>query len=616
MQPSGPRQTVRFGPFEGSLQDRELRKQGIRVTLQAQPFAVLECLLARPGELVTRDELRLLLWPNGTFVDFDKSLNTAVMKLREALGDSAQAPLFVETVGRHGYRFIAHVETQPPITAPTPLSAETASTRVSRRTVVVGLALLAPLLVAAVAWQVWRSRQPDAGPIRSLAVLPFANLSSDPEQEYLADGITDALITELAGIRSLRVISRQSVIRYKENAKPMPEIARELGVDGIVEGAVHRSGSRVRVSVQVVHGSRDEHLWARSFEGEAGDMFALQAEIARAVANGVRVKLTAPEQARFARAADADVDPEAYDLYLRGRYFYNRLLVDDMETVLLKCVSYQQQAVQKDPRFAAAHASLAWCHFPLAYFGLLPPWEATPRLEKHARKALELDPDLAEGHLALAGSFFLQFDWAGADVEFRKAIESNPGDAQIRQMYCFFLFAVGRFEESLSQSAQGLRIDPFYPWLSMNHASALFELGRVEEALAEARQIVEIDSPTQAILGVLYLRLGREQEALAEFERIGWDEGIARIRGLRGDASGLRSLLARLQERAQQRYVSPIDFAVLLTALGEKDAAFARLEEAYRTKATRLHSLKTSWNFRPLRSDPRWSDLVHRLKLG
>jgi TolB-like protein/DNA-binding winged helix-turn-helix (wHTH) protein len=614
MQPSGPRQTVRFGPFEGSLQDRELRKQGIRVTLQAQPFAVLECLLARPGELVTRDELRQLLWPNGTFVDFDKSLNTAVMKLREALGDSAQAPLFVETVGRHGYRFIAHVETQPPITRPAlPFKyPEPAPTRVSRRTVVVGLALLAPLLVAAVAWQVWRSRQPDAGPIRSLAVLPFDNLSSDAEQEYLADGITDALITELAGIRSLRVLSRQSVIRYKDSAKPLPEIARELGVDGIVEGAVLRSGSRVRVSAQVVHGPRDEHLWARSFEGAAGDMLALQAEIARAVASGVRVKLTAPEQARLAQATD--VDPEAYDLYLRGRYFYNRLVVDDMETVLLRSVSYLQRAVQKDPRFAAAHANLSFCYFALAYFALLPPWEATPRMEMHARKALELDPELAEGHLALAGSLFLQFDSAGADAEFRKAVESNPGDVQIRQWYAYFLFTVGRFDESLAQSAQGLRIDPFFRWLSENHTWALFELGRGEEALAEARQL-EIDSADPATLGRLYLLLGREQEALAEFERIGSEKGIARIRALRGDPSGLRVLLARLNEEAQRRYVSPVDFAVLLTALGEKDAAFARLEEAYRTKATRLHFLKTSWDFIPLRSDPRWSDLVHRLKL-
>jgi tetratricopeptide (TPR) repeat protein len=343
-------------------------------------------------------------------------------------------------------------------------------------------------------------------------------------------------------------------------------------------------------------------------------MLALQAEIARAVADGVRVKLTAPEQARLAQTAD--VDPEAYDLYLRGRHFYNhRVEADNFETGLLKCVSYLQRAVQKDPRFAVAHATLAFCYFPLGHAGLLPPWEATPRMEMHARKALELDPELAEGHLALAGSLFRQFDWAGAEAEYRKAIEASPGNAHFRQWYAYFLNTVGRWDESLAQSTQGLRIDPFYPWLSAHHATALFELGRVEEALAEGRQIAENFSADPTILGSLYLRLGREQEALAEFERIGWEEGIARVRALRGDPSGLRALLVRLHELAQQRYVSPVEFALLHTALGEKDAAFARLEEAYRTKATLLPALKTSWEFAPLRSDPRWSDLVHRLKL-
>ena len=610
-----PPPVVRFASFELDVCTGELHKAGARVKLQDKPFRLLAALLERPGELVTREELCGRLWPADTFVDFDNSLNNAVNRVRAALGDAADRPRFVETVGGYGYRFIAPVETTPQVApVPAPSAAAKPPPRVAWRKVVIGLALLAPLLAGTAGWQAWRSRQPYAGPLRSLAVLPFDNLSADREEEYLADGITDALITELAGIRSLRVISRQSVLRYKDSAKPMPEIARELGVDGIVEGAVLRSGNRVRVSAQIIHAPRDQHLWARNFEGGTGDMLVLQAEIARSVANGVRATLTAPEQARFAHAAD--VDPEAYDLYLRGRYFYNRLLVDDMETVLLKCVSYLQQAVQKDPRFALAHATLAFCYVPLAHFGLLPPWDATPRIEKHARKALELDPDLAEGHLALATSLFFQFDWAGAEAEYRKAIESNPGDAQIRQMYCYFLLTVGRFDESLAQSAQGLRIDPFYPWLSSNHVAALIELGRGEEALAEARQIVESDSASPEILGRLYLRLGREQEALAEFERSGSQEGIARIRALRGDPSGLRALVDRLNERAQQHYVSPVDFARLHTALGEKDAAFARLEEAYRTKATRMQVLKTSWDFIPLRSDPRWGDLVHRLKLG
>jgi TolB-like protein/DNA-binding winged helix-turn-helix (wHTH) protein/tetratricopeptide (TPR) repeat protein len=611
---TAPPPIVRFATFEVDLRAGELHNAGARVRLQDKPFRLLAALLERPGELVTREELCGRLWPSDTFVDFDNSLNNAVNRVRAALGDAAEHPRFVETVGRRGYRFIATVETPPPLTPALPPSPpETAPARGGPRTVVVGLALLAALLVAAAGWQAWRFRQPDAGPIRSLAVLPFDNLSADREEEYLADSITDALITELAGIRSLRVISRQSVIRYKDSAKPMPEIARELGVEGIVEGAVLRSGSRVRVSAQVIHAPRDEHLWARTFDGTAGDMLPLQTEIARAVADGVRATLTAPEQARITHAAN--VDPEAYDLYLRGRYFFNRRGVDDMETVLLKCVSYMQQAVEKDPRFALAHATLAFCYVPLAHMGALPPSEVIPRLEKHARSALELDPELAEGHIALATSFFLQFDWAGAEAEYRKAIESNPGDALVRTWYSFFLLQLGRSEEAVSQSAQGLQTDPFSPFLWGNQVMALADLGRSDEAVARARQMVEIDPATRDVLGSLYLRLGREQEALAEFERAGSEEGIARIRALRGDPSGLRALLGRLHERAQARYVSPVDFAVLLTALGEKDAAFARLEEGYRAKAPALKALKTSWELSPLRSDPRWADLVHRLKL-
>jgi TolB-like protein/DNA-binding winged helix-turn-helix (wHTH) protein len=609
-----PLPVVRFATFELDVRAGELHKAGARVKLQDKPFRLLAALLERPGELVTREELCGRLWPSDTFVDFDNSLNNAVNRVRAALGDAADRPRFVETVGGYGYRFIAPVETVPKVApAPIPSAPARRTPRVSRRTVIVGLALLAPLLAAAAGWQAWRSRQPYAGPIRSLAVLPFDNLSADRDDEYLADGITDVLITELAGIRSLRVISRQSVLRYKDSPKPMPEIARELGVDGIVEGAVLRSGSRVRVSAQIIHAPRDQHLWARNFEGVAGDMLALQAEIARSVANGARATLTAPEQARFAHAAD--VDPEAYDLYLRGRYYFNRRWAGDMGTALLKGVSHLERAVQKDPRFALAHATLAFCYVPLANFGVLPPSEALPRLELHARKALELDPELPEGHLALASSFFLQFDWERAEVEYRKAIESNPGDAHVRLWYSYFLLTVGRLEESLAQSAQGMRTDPFHPLLFENHVEALAELGRGDEALAWARQEVEIEPRTRE-LGRQYLRLGREEEALAEFERAGWEEGIARIRALRGDPSGLRALLVRLDERAKKGYVSPVEFAVLLTALGEKDAAFARLEEAYRTKTPRLKDLKTSWEFAPLRSDPRWVDLVDRLKLG
>lgn len=609
-----PPPVLRFATFEVDLRAGELRQDGARVRLQDKPFRLLAALLEHPGDLVTREELCRRLWPSDTFVDFDNSLNNAVNRVRAALGDAADQPRFVETVGRRGYRFVAPVEPAPPATAaspPTTVGEPPVRTRLRR--VVVGVVLLA-LAGAGAGWLAWRSRPEPADAIRSLAVLPFDNLSADAEQEYLADGVTDALITELAGIRSLRVISRQSVIRYKDSARPLPEIAAELGVDGIVEGTVLRSGDRVRVNAQLIHAPRDQHLWARNFDRAADDMLALQADIARAVADGVRATLTAPEQEHFAQAHR--VDPAAYDLYLRGRYSFNRRWAGDMEAALLKCVDHLQQAVERDPRFAVAHATLAFCHTPLANMGFVPPWEAIPRIEEHARKALALDPDLSQGHLALASSSFLQFDWAEAEAEYLKAIESNPGDADARLWYSFFLYQLGRFEESAVQSARGLENDPFHPLLIGNNAHAFAELGRVDEALALSRRMLEIEPSTRADLGRLYLRLGREREALEEFEKAGSEEDIARIRAMRGDPSGLRAMLGRLNERARHRYVSPVDFAVLHTALGDKDAAFARLEEAYRTKAPRLKELKTYWEFVPLRSDPRWSELVHRLKMG
>ena len=375
MASTAPAPIVRFSTFELDLRAGELRRAGVRVKLQDKPFRLLVALLERPGEVVTREELFRRLWPSDTFVDFDNGLNNVVNKVRAALGDAADSPRFVETVGRHGYRFIAPVDPAPPPPVPAP-APDVATSKPPRAVPRRLLAVAAVVVVVALAVAATRegTREVPAAPIRSLAVLPFDTLSAARDDEYLADGVTDALITELAGIRALRVISRQSVIRYKGSQKGLPEIARELDVDALVEGSVVRSGNRLRVTAQLVHGPDDRHLWARSFERAEGDMLALQADIARAVAAGVRATLTAPEQARLARAED--VDPAAYDLYLRGRYFFNRRWLGDVEGSLLKCVEYVGKAVEKDPRFALAHATLAFCHVPLANFGFAAPEDA------------------------------------------------------------------------------------------------------------------------------------------------------------------------------------------------------------------------------------------------
>src|SRR5271157_358880 len=383
-----------FQDFELDLTSGELHKAGQKVALAPKAFEVLRALMERPGEVVTREELRVQLWAADTFVEFDDSLNHAVKKLRQALSDSAEDPRFIETLPRHGYRFIG-------LTKSVPTAGERSKSRRRKAVEVValGLTLVALLAVLAV-FDVgkWRSRllgHPGGPPIRSLAVLPLSNLTGDPQQDYFADGMTDALITDLAKIRSLKVISRTSVMQFKDAKKPLPEIARALGVDGILEGSVQRSGGRVRITAQLIRASTDAHLWSESYERDARDILTLQGEVARAVAREIKIALTPEESTHLFRARP--VNPEAYDLSLKGLYFQNK----DNPEGHLKASEYFQRAVDIDPTYAPAQAGLSIAYSTAALYGVLPFRDALPKAKAAARRALELDESLTEAHLAL-----------------------------------------------------------------------------------------------------------------------------------------------------------------------------------------------------------------------
>ena len=311
------RGAVRFGVFEVDLRAGELRKQGVKIKLQEQPFHLLQMLLEHPGEIVTREELRGRIWPADTFVDFDQGLNNAIKRLRESLSDSPENPRFIETIPRHGYRFIANLGVTP-------------------------------------------------GQIKSLAVLPLENLSRDPEQEYFAEGLTEALITTLAKIGELRVVSRTSAMQYKGVHKPLREIARELEVNAIVEGTVLRAGRRVRITAQLIDAPKESHLWAESYERDLRNVLALQTEVAQAIAREIRVKLTPLDQARFADAPA--VDPDAYEAYLKGRYHWNRR----SGAAVKKAIQWFQRAISKDPSYAAAYTGLADAYLSLVADSLMP----------------------------------------------------------------------------------------------------------------------------------------------------------------------------------------------------------------------------------------------------
>ena len=466
---------LRFGVFELDLRSGELRKHGSKIRLQAQPFQVLAMLLQHQGEVVSREELQKQLWPADTFVDFDHGLNKAINKIREALGDSAESPRFVETVARRGYRFLAEVKAADAVAVQTlePTSRfesaakgadlavpvpELAPAAHPRRSAMwsTSVALVVMIFAALAVWAIYSPKHPSAV-IRSLAVLPLESLSNDASQDYFADGMTDELISDLGQISALRVISRTSVMTYKRARKPLPQIARELNVDAVVEGTVLRSGDRVRITAQLIEAASDKHLWSQSYEGDLRDTLALQNEVARAIAAQIQIKLNPQEQAALKNVKA--VKPDAYESYLKGRYFWNKRTAESLKVAL----AYFNQAIDEDPNYAQAYSGLADTYALLGdwQYAVMTAKEALPNAKAAATKALQLDPALGEAHNSLA--FVLDgFDWdlQSGGKEFQRAIELNPGYATAHHWYAWHLCLLGRYQEALAEMKRTESLDP------------------------------------------------------------------------------------------------------------------------------------------------------------
>ena len=617
-----PLHIVRFGVFEVDLRAGELRKSGLKVRLQEKPFQVLEMLLEHPGEIVTREELQKKLWPENTFVDFDHSMNTAVTKLREALGDTADNPRFVETLARRGYRFIYPVA---PVSPPAAVGAGSARPREGRALPYKLVALVAGLVVATLAVllglnvtglrdhllkAVGAVREPPLR-IQSIAVLPLENLSRDPEQEYFADGMTEELVTYLGRVSALRVISRTSVMQYKGAKKPLAQIARELNVDAIVEGAVLRSGNRVRITAQLIQANPEKHLWADSYERDLRDVLALQGDVAQAIAREVQVKLTPQAQSRLARARP--VNPEAYEAYLRGRHFWALNYGEAPEAL-----AYFQKATRLDPTFAPAYGGMA-LYYTEAGFSQ-PPKEAFPKAMEAARKALQLDPELAEAHAALGyAKLNYEWDWAGAEREFRKAGELNPGSSDAHWMYAVYLTAMTRFEEAMSEAKRARQVDPFSPMV--NHVGAWVSMNarRYDEAIAQFKSTLKIEpgyGPAHFWLANCYTLKGMYPEAYREFKAAGTASGdpvLGYLDAVAGKKKEALKALEALKRTAEHAYVDPHSMAILYCGLGDKDGAFACLEKAYAERSASMPQMKMEPWFDLLCSDPRFQDLLRRM---
>jgi TolB-like protein/DNA-binding winged helix-turn-helix (wHTH) protein/Tfp pilus assembly protein PilF len=637
-----PRSTpvVRFGTYEVSLQSGEVRKAGLRVRVQQQPMKLLEILLERPGEVVTREELRSRVWPSESFGDFDQALNIAIGKLRSALGDSAENPRFIETLPKRGYRFIADVSVldadappkRPesvagdlPVTEPGhTLQGIRLAVAPERRLwltpgVIVALALVLSLSILSV-W-LFRSRSPAPGGIRSLAVLPLDNLSGDASQNYFADGMTDELITDLSQISALRVISRTSVMVYKGARKPLPQIARELNVDAVVEGTVLRSGDQVRITAQLIDASTDKHLWSQSYEGDLRDTLALQNRVATAIADQIRVNLTPQEQAALKNVKV--VNPEAYESYLKGRYFWNKRTADGLQGAL----AYFNQAIEEDPKYAQAYSGLADTYALLGdwQYAVMTPREAFPKAKAAAIKALELDSALGEAHNSLA--FILDgFDWdldAGGK-QFRSAIELNPGYATAHHWYAWHLSLLGQYDEAIAEMRKAESLDPLSLIINADLAELLVLAHSYDEAIRRSRKTIEMD-PNFALahnqLAQAYLQKHMYDEAVAEMQRAvelsrsspTCMANLARAYIASGKRSEAIKLLSDLKKRSNPGYSNASEIAMIYASLGDPDQAMNWLEKGFEERFNPGVLLRPG--FDPLRSDSRFQNLVHRIGL-
>jgi len=624
-----------FGVFEVDLRAGELRKRGLKVRLQQQPFQVLAMLLEHAGEVVGREDLQKRLWPADTFVDFGHGLNKAVNKIRDALGDSSESPRFIETVGRRGYRFVADVRVAYPAPVPTAElapqpepppdllgrehpagSLPPVSRRRTPRVWPISASILVVVLASLALWQ--RNSGTSPAVIRSLAVLPLESLSNDASQDYFADGMTDELISDLGQISALRVISRTSVMAYKHTRKSLPQIARELNVDAVVEGTVLRSGDDVRITAQLIDGSADRHLWSQSYQGELRNTLALQNNVARAIADQIRISVNPQEQSALRNVRV--VNPVAYESYLKGRFFWNKRTADGLKVAL----AYFNEAIDEDPKYAQAYSGLADTYALLGdwQYAVMTPKEALPQAKAAAMKALELDSALGEAHTSLA--FCLDgFDWnfEAAGSEFRRAIELNPGYATAHHWYAWHLALLHRYDEAIVEMKKAMNVDPLSIIINADLAELLSLAHATEESIQQSRKTIEMD-PAFALahnhLGQAYLQKHMNREAVEELqEAVKLSNGsptcianLARANAVSDKKSEAIKLLGDLKKRSTPGQSFASEIAVIYASLGDTDQAMNWLEKGHEERFNPGVLIRPG--FDPLRADPRFEDLVRR----
>lgn len=571
----------RFGIFELDLQARELRRRGVAVKLQEKPFQILEALVERPGQVVSRKELSQKLWPS-TFVGFDRSLNTAVNSLRRALGDLPANPRFLETRARLGYRFVAPVEAIP----------------------------------GPAAAQFHGDDRLD-----SIAVLPFRNLRNDSETEYLSDGMSDTLINQLSRLPDVRVMSRSTVFRYKGSDADPKSIGRALNVRALLTGTVSLRGDLLMIAAELVDAVGGWRLWGEQYRVKFTDIFAVQDKISAEIINKLRVRLTV--EARRSVAKHYTADSEAYRDYLRGQYEENKMTQESLK----KAISHFENAIRRDEQFALPYASLSSAYALLAYFGISSSRETMPEAERMARKALEIDEGLAEVRLSLAGILkSFHWDWAGAELEYKKALELNPNYGRAHQWYADYLASVSRTTESIQEMRRALDLDPLSLVVNMELAWVFYMAHEYDRAVEQALRTLEIEPnfyPAHHVLGLAHEQLGRPEHALRHCQTAlkGSPENpislaaVSHALGSMGRMKEAKKLLNGLLDQARHEYIPPFAVAIVYAGLGDLSQSLAWLERAYNERDVWLVWVRRDPRLDCLSQRPEFHSVLDRMQI-
>ena len=633
---------LRFGDFVLSPRERSLYKHGVRLKLHGQPFEILLLLLGRPGEAVTREELQAKLWSDNTFVDFEHGLNTAIKKLRQTLGDSADVPRFIETVPRVGYRFIAPVSSgvapvteigpglqiasEKPSGKNPPYSPVTPVRSFRQWPALVTSSMLMILLVSV--YFALRRPKPRPQPTRiMLAVLPFDNLTGDASQDYFSDGLTEEMISQLGRLdpQHIGVIARTSIMSYKHRSESLGKVGHELGVEYVLEGSVRRDSQDVRISAQLIQVRDQTHVWARQYDRQLSSLLVLQSEIAQEIADEIQLTLD-EAHTRVPAGPRIDTSPpsyQAYDLYLKGLYSWNKRTIPGFR----QAIEYFQQSIAEDPNYARAYAGLANSYSMMCSYNAAPANEFMPKARSAALKALQIDDGLAEAHTSLAiVAENYDWDWQTAEKEYRRAIQLDPAYATAHQWYAESLSFQGRFDEAFAESEQARRLDPLSLIVAVDHGAILYFSRQYDLAIKQLQSVLEMNAnfPRAYILIYVYVQEERFADALKAMKQdpgiinTPWTPAIeAYIYGRSGQKALAQRALTQLQRAG--RDPKPDTTPMLLMAysgMNKKDEAIACLQQALSEHSNVLTTLKVDPIYDPLRTDPRFKAILRRAGLA